>query len=350
MSTTDSSDSVAEDPYDSTYAKTYADRWWDADHWQADRRWYEGLIRERLAPSTRWLDVGCGTGYFLSEFPTTERAGLDFSGEMLKVARESNPGVTFKRADATKPQPDWDGAWDLVTCTGEPWSYLTSLDQFERWVANMAAWTSPHGVCLIQTPDAADLASATIPYRFTEEEPPPGTWTILGVMWDMTEGDVEHGQMIWPSIDLWARWFGRHFTRVEVLHPDPDAGVIYGRTVLASGKREPGDDRPTIYVYEPPSVPAVDATPPVQNLEVIEALRHEIDQIRTQLADVVDLLARPTGEVDPGSERYDIVAMIHDQVGGIRRELAELSERSAIGTKPGVLSRATHKARKLLRR
>lgn len=355
MSSTDHSPNVARPvtAYDSTYARTYGDRWWQQELWRADGAWYEALIRERLGPNVRWLDVGCGTGHFLSCFPNVTRAGLDLSADMIEVAAEANPGVTFRRGDATEPFPEWHGQWDLVTCTGEPWSYLSTLADFERWVANMAAWTSPDGVCLNQTPDVTELASATVDYRFTDDEPTAGTVTVLGVMWDMAEHDMTHGQMIWPSIDVWARWYGRHFRRVEILHPAPGSGVIFGRTIVASEKRAPGDDRPTTYVLQPWSATEpntlhqeADQPPDPQ----IEALRAELADVRRQMAHLTDLVARPDGSEATDAERYDIIGVIHDQVGGIRRELAELSQRLGSGSPaPSPIRRALGRATRRLR-
>jgi SAM-dependent methyltransferase len=351
-------DELASTVYDGAYARTYGQRWWHQDHWRADELWYHGLISDRLGPGVRWLDVGCGTGHFLSKFPEATRAGLDLSGDMLAVAREANPGVPFRQASATEPYPEWNEQWDLVTSTGEPWSYLRTLDEFELWVANMAAWTSPHGVVLNQTPDIRDLAFATIDYHFGDDPPPPGVVSVLGVMWDMAEHDIVHGQMIWPSIDLWARWYGRHFRRVEILHPPVGSGVIFGRTIFASEKRAPGDDRPTEYIYEPPPVDPVPS-----GTEVIEKVRQdlanqlqwtrdELATVRRQVSDLVDLLARPQAADAGDPDRYDIVGVVHEQVAGIRRELAELARRLGDSPPPRRLTvrRVASGVRRRLRR
>lgn len=243
----------AEHAYDYAYAKSYGSRWWKTDHFAADDAYYRTLIGSYVNESTRWLDVGCGTGHFMSYFPDVPRAGIDISDSMLRVARVANPNaLEFRAGDVLEPHAPWDGAWDVVTCTGEPWSYLPTLDHFEKWVDQMAAWTSAEGTCINQTPDIQELAFTPVAYNFTGDRPPPGTVSLLGIMWDMSEVDIEHGTMIWPSLDLWVRWFGRHFRRVEVIHPDPGTGVIFGRVVVASQKRVPGDNVRTTVIYEPP--------------------------------------------------------------------------------------------------
>ncbi|MHC5820258.1 MAG: methyltransferase domain-containing protein [Nostoc sp.] len=48
-----------------------------------------------MGEGAKWLEVACGTGYFLSCFPEIERAGLDISPAMLKVAKQANPARIF---------------------------------------------------------------------------------------------------------------------------------------------------------------------------------------------------------------------------------------------------------------
>ncbi|WKX74408.1 class I SAM-dependent methyltransferase [Streptomyces sp. XD-27] len=65
-------------------------------------------LAESLAPGSRVLDVGCGTG-----LPTVrqltdaghEVVGIDISPGMLTLARENNPGAAFHRADLADLRP-----------------------------------------------------------------------------------------------------------------------------------------------------------------------------------------------------------------------------------------------------
>jgi malonyl-CoA O-methyltransferase len=73
------------------------------------------VVKERL-PSAL-LDVGCGTGYltvrFKDRFPQSKIVGLDFSPEMLEVARPKHEGIEWVLADSNNlPFPD--GCFDVV--------------------------------------------------------------------------------------------------------------------------------------------------------------------------------------------------------------------------------------------
>src|SRR5947209_222375 len=103
--------------YDAEYASVYNECYLLADNYRECTAFEIDCIRRFLRPSSRWLDVACGTGYLLSRFPETERAGLDLSPAMLEVARRCNPGVSFAQADFRVDVPDWKDRWDLVTST-----------------------------------------------------------------------------------------------------------------------------------------------------------------------------------------------------------------------------------------
>lgn len=272
----------AEVPYDAGYAATYSTRWWNDEQWTPDHRHFESLLGEHVVGADSWLDVGCGTGHFLSCFPDVTRAGVDISDAMLAVASEANPdAVEFRVGDVREPYAPWNDSWKVVSCTGEPWSYLRDDDDFRRWVARMAEWTASDGVCINQIPDIQELVGVDVDYWFTEEKPPAGHVSILGVIWDMAEHDIVHGRMIWPSVDRWVRWYAEHFTHLEIVHPTPGAGVIFGRTIVASGKRLAGDTTPATIVFDPP--PA--QTTPLERVEAeVARLSDEVARLVQQAA------------------------------------------------------------------
>ena len=67
------------------------------------RLFIPALLEElRVRPGHRLLDVACGPGY-VSEAARAlgaETLGVDFSPEMLRLARERNPGLDFRLGDA----------------------------------------------------------------------------------------------------------------------------------------------------------------------------------------------------------------------------------------------------------
>lgn len=81
--------------------------------------WHAEMISHVPAGSTKILDLGCGTGFFLAELEERHpgSVGLDISHEMLKVSDEYVPGARLVTADAEK-LPFRPGVFDVVFCKG----------------------------------------------------------------------------------------------------------------------------------------------------------------------------------------------------------------------------------------
>lgn len=81
--------------------------------------WHAEMISHVEQGSTRILDIGCGTGFFLAELEAKHPGsiGLDISHEMLRVSEEYVPGARLVTADAEK-LPFRDSAFDVVFCKG----------------------------------------------------------------------------------------------------------------------------------------------------------------------------------------------------------------------------------------
>lgn len=253
--------------YGQDYARAYEEIWQRNELWVPEAEHHVRTLRELVDPAERWLDVGCGTGYFLSQFPGVERAGVDLSPSMLERARANNPdALFFREGDIVDDVEEWHGAWDLVTCTGQPWSYCKTMDEIRQVVANIAAWTAPGGVAMLQPGDLTDLNGCRLDYDFGTDRPAPGTTRITGAIWSHWEEDFTHLDMIWPSLDVWVKWFAEHFADVEVIHwPwDPPPPILHWprRVIIARAKRAEGDDSPATIHYQAPDLSPLDAVAP----------------------------------------------------------------------------------------
>jgi SAM-dependent methyltransferase len=74
------------------------------DTWQGMGGGYHRRLAEiyrfYIAPHLRVLEVGCADGRLLAELNPAYGVGVDFSGEMIRRARERHPNLSFLHADA----------------------------------------------------------------------------------------------------------------------------------------------------------------------------------------------------------------------------------------------------------
>jgi len=91
------------------------------------------------------LDVGCGTGQLLRRLGGRFRcAGCDPAEEMIRRARERNPGIELKMA-AAESLPYEDGSFDAVLCI-EVMRYLAEPDPA---LCELARVLRPGGLALV---------------------------------------------------------------------------------------------------------------------------------------------------------------------------------------------------------
>lgn len=233
--------------YDDEYAEQYDELWQLNPEWRAEVEHYVESFRQCLDPGDRWLDVGCGTGWFLSQFPGVERAGLDISPAMLRRAEVSNPdALFFRQGDFRVDVPEWHDSWDLVSATGQCWGYVDHISEIATIVDNMAKWTAPEGTLMVQAPDLWDLTGLRRNEHYDTEAPADDPIHIVGVLWSIRDEAGVHPTQIWPQFDVWVRWLSAWFRRIEIVWwpHDPPMLPCPRRLLLATGKREDGDDTP----------------------------------------------------------------------------------------------------------
>lgn len=246
--------------YDRDTARTYNERW-HGNPWGNDTEHLAEAIGRRVYDGVRWLDVGCGTGHFLSRFPNIERAGTDLSPSMLAEARAASPDAQFfQEWDFRQDNPEWHDGFTLITCTGEPWSYVETVAEIEQLVANLARWTAPGGTCLLAAQDPLDLTGLRLPYYIPGEPGFPGEIMLKAVVWSMVDRSHEHDpeigakwhhDLVWPLLEHWIATFGMHFRTiiVESLPHDPPWLNTPRRVLLAKDKREEGDLTPVSVIH-----------------------------------------------------------------------------------------------------
>lgn len=103
-----------------------------------DSMWRRRAVRAtRLEPGAFALDIACGSGVLAARLQrmvgrSGRAVGLDFSGEMLRVASRQHPGLEFVRADALQ-LPFEDQRFDAATMAFG----LRNLSEPERGLREM---------------------------------------------------------------------------------------------------------------------------------------------------------------------------------------------------------------------
>lgn len=105
---------------------------------------------------SRLLDVGCGTGQHLAHLRGQfETEGLDLDEDLLRVARDRNPGVTFHQGDLV--DFDLDRKFDVVTCLFSSIGYARDAKALESAARAFARHVAPGGLAIIEPWISPDL-------------------------------------------------------------------------------------------------------------------------------------------------------------------------------------------------
>lgn len=224
--------------YDVTYAAAYDANYLLGKNFIEATQYELSVVSGLLRTARNWLDVACGTGYFLSRFPQRERAGTDISLAMLQIARQANPGVQIFESDFRQPRNEFENRWDLVSCMWFAYCYADSCREIDQVIENLASWTSPDGTCFLPVCDADVLCKIRIPY-----EPPPdsddGYLRIAGIIWDWIDkpSGKQHINLIAPHIEHIIEQFSRWFKDVQLLrYPAFQDDCLAGRKAIIAQK------------------------------------------------------------------------------------------------------------------
>jgi ubiquinone/menaquinone biosynthesis C-methylase UbiE len=113
------------------------------------KRLREIITEKKTSPGNALVDVACGTGThlsFLKKYYAVE--GVDFTPEMLEVARARHPEIIFHEGDMRGF--DLGRRFDIVTCLFSSIGYMKSPPDLRDAVINMARHLQPGGVLIIE--------------------------------------------------------------------------------------------------------------------------------------------------------------------------------------------------------
>ncbi len=225
--------------YDDAYAAAYEDSFLLSKLSKSDSDHEIELLRAFLKPGVTWLDVACGTGYFLRHFPQIERAGIDLSPAMLRSAQQGNPGISLIEHDFRNPIPAWKDRWGLVSCMWYAYGLVDTVRDLLRLIENLASWTAPDGTCFVPLADPRLITGAALPYDApTQNE---GKVLITGILWSYVEDDGRkvHSHMIAPNLEFMVQQFKHYFESVVIARYPPAFEGWQGRPALIATRKRP---------------------------------------------------------------------------------------------------------------
>ena len=86
-------------------------------YWRNRNRYYydnqEKYFRFLVPEGLSILELGCGTGDLLDALRPKRGVGIDFSSEMVRIARERHPNLEFRTADMEKIE-GWEETFDVL--------------------------------------------------------------------------------------------------------------------------------------------------------------------------------------------------------------------------------------------
>jgi SAM-dependent methyltransferase len=224
--------------YDENYAASYEAKFLTSPITAEDTAFETDLLRELLKPGIEWLDVACGTGYFLRQFPNVRRTGLDLSPDMLALARRDNPGVQLFEQDYRLPKPKWIDRFGLVSCMWYSYTLVDTISEICDVIANLARWTSRSGTCFVPLADPRMIARSNLPYDVVDGF--AGRTIITGITWSFIEdnGEKVHAHLVTPQIEFMVEQFKRFFATVRIIrYPHQPDGINGRPALIATDKR-----------------------------------------------------------------------------------------------------------------
>lgn len=105
------------------------------------------------------LDLGCGTGVLCEILHRSgiEAIGMDLSENMIAIARERNPEISYEVANMVTYRPQRQ--FDLVTCTGDALNHIIALDDVKQIFCNVYECLRTGGFFIFDLLDESEIST-----------------------------------------------------------------------------------------------------------------------------------------------------------------------------------------------
>ncbi|WP_343697470.1 class I SAM-dependent methyltransferase [Flavobacterium sp.] len=149
--------------YDGKMAAIYDAMYQTFVNYDEEYNFYNNLIENNKTSSI--LEIGSGTGNLAKRFNQNNQnyQGLDYSEDMISIAKERNKDCIFNKGDMRDFK--LDNPVDSILITGRSTSYLISNDDVNRTFDSVHKNLNPNGILIFDFIDA----NRFIP--FTKENP-----------------------------------------------------------------------------------------------------------------------------------------------------------------------------------
>ncbi len=149
--------------YDGQMAAIYDAMYQTFVNYDEEYAFYNNLIQEYKASTT--LEIGSGTGNLAKRFSENNQnyQGLDYSDDMIAIAKERNKNSSFTQGDMRDFK--LDKTFDSILITGRSTSYLITNDDVNRTFDSIYKNLNENGILIFDFIDA----NRFIP--FTKENP-----------------------------------------------------------------------------------------------------------------------------------------------------------------------------------
>ena len=111
------------------------------DRWKRRNRFYQNTIERHYAFSipegSTVLELGCSTGDLLNAVKPGKGIGVDFSENVLEIARQKYPHLEFRLADAIQFVPEIEIDYIIVS------DLITSLWDIQYFFRNIRSYVNP---------------------------------------------------------------------------------------------------------------------------------------------------------------------------------------------------------------
>lgn len=118
--------------------------------YEAEAEKVRGMIEQyRRGSGSALLDVACGTGQHIRHLRQHYAIeGLDLDAELLNVARQNCPDITFHQGDMI--DFDLGKQFDAVTCLFSAIGYVRTVENLNHTVQNFARHLRSGGVAIVE--------------------------------------------------------------------------------------------------------------------------------------------------------------------------------------------------------